>query len=142
MRPNDPKSVRIFVARKFPEWQTACVAVVEELWKAGEANDEAKLRKTLGDRGLLKDKKAMPFVQAFKKRVEQFGPETAFNRTLPFDEAQVLRELVPYLKRNVGYVDAEVVYVDEAQGKTGPGYTQTALDVAEPGTPGFVFWNP
>ncbi|CAE6474929.1 unnamed protein product [Rhizoctonia solani] len=142
LRPNDPKSVRIFVAQKFPEWQTACVGVVEELWKAGTANDEAVLRKTLAEKGLIKDKKAMPFVQAFKKRVEQFGPEIAFNRALPFDEVYVLRELVPYMKHNMGYVDVDVVLVDEAQGKTGPGYSQAALDLAEPGAPGFVFWNP
>ncbi|KAG9075932.1 cytosolic leucyl tRNA synthetase [Ceratobasidium sp. UAMH 11750] len=96
----------------------------------------------LGEKGLLKDKKVMPFVQAFKKRVEQFGAETAFNRTLPFDEAEVLRELVPYMKRNVGYVDVDIVFADESAGKTGAGYSQAALDVAEPGAPGFVFWNP
>ncbi|QRV97774.1 Isoleucyl-tRNA synthetase [Ceratobasidium sp. AG-Ba] len=142
LRPNDPKSVRIFVARRFPDWQDACVGVVEELWKQGAAGDEAKLRKTLGDKGLLKDKKVMPFVQAFKKRVEQFGPETAFNRTLPFDEAQVLRELEQYMKRNMDYVSVDVAFADESAGKTGPGYSQVALDVAEPGAPGFVFWNP
>ncbi|CAE6438008.1 unnamed protein product [Rhizoctonia solani] len=142
LRPNDPKSVRVFVAQKFPEWQTACVGVVEALWKEGAANDEAKLRKSLADKGLIKDKKAMPFVQAFKKRVEQFGPEIAFNRALPFDEAHVLRELVPYMKHNMGYIDIDVVLIDEAKDKTGPGYSQPALDVAEPGAPGFVFWNP
>lgn len=46
------------------------------------------------------------------------------------------------MKRNVGYVGVEIEYVDEAQGKTGPGYSQATLDAAEPGTPGFVFWNP
>lgn len=74
--------------------------------------------------------------------MEQFGPEVAFNRTLPFDEAEVLRELGPYMKRNVGYVDVDVVFVDEARDKSGPGYSTTAIDVAEPGSPGFVFWNP
>ncbi|KAG8736230.1 cytosolic leucyl tRNA synthetase [Ceratobasidium sp. 414] len=142
LRPNDPKSVRVFVARRFPGWQDACVGVVQEVWKEGAAGDEAKLRKALGDKGLLKDKKVMPFVQAFKKRVEQFGPETAFNRTLPFDEAEVLRELVSYMKRNVGYIDVDIVFADESAGKTGAGYSQAALDVAEPGAPGFVFWNP
>jgi hypothetical protein len=61
---------------------------------------------------------------------------------LPFDEAEVLRELVLYMKRNVGYVDVDVVFADECQGKSGPGFSQAALDVAEPGAPGFVFWNP
>jgi leucyl-tRNA synthetase len=66
LRPNDPKSVRVFVARQFPDWQDACVGVIQELWNAGAAGDESKLRKTLADKGLLKDKKVMPFVQAFK----------------------------------------------------------------------------
>lgn len=72
LRPNDPKSVRLFVARRFPDWQTACVGIIEELWKAGAANDEARLRKALADKGLTKEKKAMPFVQAFKVRVLSF----------------------------------------------------------------------
>ncbi|KAG8724883.1 hypothetical protein FRC09_012546 [Ceratobasidium sp. 395] len=76
-----------------------------------------------------------------EKRVEHFGAETAFNRTLPFDEAEVLHELVSYMKRNVCYIDVDVVFADESAGKTGPGFNQAALDVAEPGAPGFVFWN-
>lgn len=46
------------------------------------------------------------------------------------------------MKRNVGYVDVDVVFADEVRDKAGPGYTTTAADVAEPGAPGFVFWNP
>ncbi|KAG8792965.1 cytosolic leucyl tRNA synthetase [Ceratobasidium sp. 428] len=60
-----------------------------------------------------------------RKRVEQFGAETAFNRTLPSDKAEVLREPVPYMKRNVGYIDVDVVFADESAGKTGPGYSRT-----------------
>lgn len=68
LKPNEPKSVRVFVARRFPDWQDACVGVVQELWKEGASGDEARLRKVLGEKGLLKDKKVMPFVQAFKVR--------------------------------------------------------------------------
>jgi len=37
-----------------------------------------------------------------------------FKRKLPFVEADVLREVLPYLKRTLNLVDVEVVSVEEA----------------------------
>ena len=75
-------------------------------------------------------------------RITKFGVETAFNRTLPFTEAPVLNELLPYLKRSVGYVDAEVLSVEEARKHEGePGFSKNIIESAEPGTPAFEFRN-
>ncbi len=65
--PKKAKSVRIYVATAFPEWQDACVAVIKEAYSA-EANkvDDAKVKKLLTEKGLIKDKRTMPFIQAFK----------------------------------------------------------------------------
>ena len=65
--PKKSKSVRIFVATSFPDWQNACVQIVKEAY-VSEADkvDDAKVRALLTERGLIKDKRAMPFVQAFK----------------------------------------------------------------------------
>lgn len=67
--PKLPKSVRIYVATVFPEWQDTCVQIVKEAY-AEEADkvDDAKVKELLSERGLIKDKRAMPFVQAFKVR--------------------------------------------------------------------------
>ena len=65
--PKKPKSVRIYVATTFPEWQDKCVQVVKEAYsEEADKVDDAKIRELLTQRGLIKDKRAMPFVQAFK----------------------------------------------------------------------------
>jgi leucyl-tRNA synthetase len=65
--PKKPRAVRVYVANSFPEWQDSCVAIVKEAY-AEEADkvDDAKVRQLLTERRLIKDKRAMPFVQAFK----------------------------------------------------------------------------
>lgn len=65
--PKKPKSVRIYVATNFPEWQDICVQIVKEAYtEKTDTVDDLKVRELLTDRGLIKDKRAMPFVQAFK----------------------------------------------------------------------------
>ena len=67
--PKKPKAVRIYVATNFPEWQDACVQIVKDTYDAErEKVDDAKVRELLIQRGMIKDKKAMPFIQAFKVR--------------------------------------------------------------------------
>ncbi|KIJ34886.1 hypothetical protein M422DRAFT_262845 [Sphaerobolus stellatus SS14] len=141
--PRKPKSIRIYVATSFPEWQVKTVQVVKDSYDAETQKvDDAKVRQALAKLGLMKDKRVMPFVQSMKSRITNFGVETALNRTLPFAEAPVLNELLPYLKRSVGYVDADVLSVDEARTHEGEqGFSKNIIDSAEPGTPAFEFRN-
>lgn len=68
--PKKPKSVRIYVATTFPEWQTRCVKIVEEAYDAEKDKvDDKKVRDLLMKEGLIKDKRAMPFAQLFKVSV-------------------------------------------------------------------------
>ena len=61
------KGVRMFVATRFPEWQDASVQVVRDgLDEATGVVDDVRVRDGLMKKGLMKDKKVMPFVQAFK----------------------------------------------------------------------------
>ena len=65
--PKKPKAVRIYVATSFPEWQDTCVQIVKESYsKEGDKVDDAKVKELLVEKGLIKDKRAMPFIQAFK----------------------------------------------------------------------------
>lgn len=65
--PKKPKSVRIYIATTFPEWQDACVLAVKEAYVEGtDKVDDAKVREILTQKGLIKDKRAMPFIQLFK----------------------------------------------------------------------------
>ncbi|KZP30034.1 leucyl-tRNA synthetase [Athelia psychrophila] len=140
--PKKPKSVRIYVATSFPEWQDACVLAIKDAYVEGtDKVDDAKVRELLTQRGLIKDKKAMPFIQLFKKRMAEFGANVAFRRTLPFSETEVLEEILPYLKKSLGLVDAEILSVAEAKTKEGPGYTHLIIDTSEPGSPAFEYRN-
>ncbi|KAG5640020.1 hypothetical protein DXG03_001767 [Asterophora parasitica] len=131
------------VTTTFPEWQDTCMHAVKEA--CDEANgkvEDVKVRELLTERGLIKDKRAMPFVQAFKKRMSHFGAQMAFRRTLPFSEGQVLREILPYLKKSLGLVDVEVLSVEEArQNEGGAGYSKNIIDSSEPGSPAFEYRN-
>jgi leucyl-tRNA synthetase len=67
--PRKPKSIRIFVATSFPEWQDKVVQAVKDAYdsQTKKAND-GKVRELLSKQGLMKDKRVMPFVQAMKVR--------------------------------------------------------------------------
>jgi len=65
--PKKEKAVRIYVATVFPEWQDVCVSIIQEAYvKAEDRVDDAKVKELLVKKGLIKDKRAMPFIQTFK----------------------------------------------------------------------------
>ncbi|TFY65550.1 hypothetical protein EVG20_g5533 [Dentipellis fragilis] len=142
--PKRPRAVRVYVATRFPEWQDACVQAVREAWSTEhERVDDMRVRDALAAKGLLKDKRIMPFVQLFKKRIAEFGAETAFQRTLPFSETVVLGEILPYLKRSLNLVDAEILSVEDAlaRAEKESGYSKAIIESSEPGAPAFEFRN-
>ncbi|EIN05837.1 leucyl-tRNA synthetase [Punctularia strigosozonata HHB-11173 SS5] len=141
--PKKPRSVRVYVASSFPEWQEQCVQAIKDAY-APEADkvDDAKVREILTKQGLIKNKMAMPFVQAFKKRMAQLGAKTAFQRSLLFSEIEVLKEILPYLKKSLNLVDVEVLSVEEALQHAGePGFNRAIIEASEPGAPAFEFRN-
>jgi leucyl-tRNA synthetase len=59
-------------------------------------------------------------------------------------ETDVLREVLPYLKRTLNLVDVEVLSVEEAlaQVEAGKaGYSRMIIESSEPGCPAFEFRN-
>lgn len=73
-----------------------------------------------------------------QKRIQTFGAHTAFNRTVPFSEVEVLHEIVPYIKKSLSLVDAEVFLVEDARDK---GFSAVLYEGAEPGSPAFEYYN-
>jgi leucyl-tRNA synthetase len=74
--PKKPKSVRIYVATTFPEWQDACVQAAKDAYEEEtDKIDDAKVRELLMERGLIKDKRAMPFIQLFKVNDQTSGSD-------------------------------------------------------------------
>lgn len=64
--PAKPKGVRLFIAKDFPAWQTQCIESIREAYDTtSQKTDNAKLKELLGGKGLLKDKRAMPFCVSF-----------------------------------------------------------------------------
>ncbi|WVF70246.1 leucine-tRNA ligase [Kwoniella sp. CBS 6097] len=139
--PSKPKSARLYVANRFPEWQEKAVALVKEAYDGKEV-DDAKLKTLLQESGLLKDKKVMPFAQTFKRKVLTEG-STAFDRTLPFDELHTLEILVPYIKSSLKFREVEVISVTKAEELVGKdeSYTKEKIEMAQPGLPEPQFWN-
>ncbi|KZV82956.1 hypothetical protein EXIGLDRAFT_559291, partial [Exidia glandulosa HHB12029] len=111
--PTKPKAIRMYVASSFPAWQDTTVDIVRQNYNESTGVvDDAKVREQLAKAGLMKDKKIMPFVQAFKKRIATIGAKSAFQRKLPFSEVDVLTELVPYIKKNMNLVEVDVISVE------------------------------
>ena len=151
------KNVNIFVASKFPQWQDESVEVMQRAYdeKTGTV-DDAKIKEELAAKGLLKDKRIMPFIQAQKvchksfclatltdsvqKRIAQIGAEATFRRQLLFDEAEVLTLLSPYIMKNLKMGLVTVMRVED--GKETKAAPDMLIDTAEPGSPAFNFYNP
>lgn len=71
----------------------------------------------------------------------QIGSATAFQRTLSFNETEILAEILPYLKKTLNLVDAEIFSVEVALAREGPGFTRTIIESSEPGAPAFEYRN-
>lgn len=70
--PKKPRAVRVYVASAFPAWQDKCVQIVKDAYsEEHDKVDDQRVRELLIERGLIKDKRAMPFVQAFKVSVSR-----------------------------------------------------------------------
>lgn len=153
--PTKDKKLTIFVAHKFPAWQDKCVQVLKETWDgAGSgATLDAKALSQKFDK--TESKKAMPFVNALKRRLENGeSAEGVFERKLAFDELAVLKEMVPGLRQSIPKCRAvEIVNVEEGGrkgkvvggdgGKDGEDRNELPqmAETAQPGSPSFQFEN-
>lgn len=138
------------MALNYPSWQEKYIELVREAFDevSLKVNDK-ELSPKIAKLGEMK--KAMPFVQGLKKRLQHEKPDTVFQRKLAFDEVEVLKNVVPSLKKLIGAQEVEVIVNDEG-GKTGTrvvggkeGEKVEALppvaEGAEPGNPRLEFTN-
>lgn len=147
--PTKPLKVRVYVATKFPKWQTDIVDVVAaNLDSEGKFND-AGIKETMIAKGFVKNKKAMPYVVELKRRVGSVGAEKGLGLALPFPEMETIKTIESYLEKTLKLEGVEIVAADEAleqlssgQANEGEaGFSKAAAEDAEPGTPTVVFWN-
>lgn len=133
--PSLPKKLTIFVALTYPGWQNKYIDLVRE------AFDEVTL--TVNDKELNlqvqklgETKKAMPFVQGLKRRLQVEPSKTVFKRKLVFDEVETLKQVLPMLKKNTGCQRIDILIVEDG-GKE----LSSIAENAEPGNPKFEFMN-
>jgi leucyl-tRNA synthetase len=135
--PNAPKIITIFFAKSFPAWQDHCIELVRDSFSKLGVVDIQNISKGIDKKEM---KRAMPFVQGFKKRLEAGESSSeVFDRKLPFDEEAVLNEIVPAIKQAVKKCQDVVVLPLEAgnQGEALPPGAENAV----PGSPAFYFKN-
>ena len=63
--PTGDRTLRLYVATEFPDWQNEAIAVLKETWNSEKSAFEGD-RELLAKKGLLKDKRIMPFVAMIK----------------------------------------------------------------------------
>ncbi len=138
--PKHPKRLSIFTADSFPAWQDKCIEIVAQEWEATGAVDTKVLAKKLDKQAM---KKAMPFIQGLKKRLDAGEkPTVVFERRLPFDEVATLKEIIPSLKQTI----PKLQVVDILPGGEGAGTGKAEelpvpAKAATPGNPTFYFEN-
>ncbi|KAK5661310.1 hypothetical protein OQA88_11205 [Cercophora sp. LCS_1] len=149
--PKKPKKLTVFVTDSFPAWQAKYIDLLQEVWDPATNSqkiDDKTLNGRIGKMGEMK--KAMPFVQALKKRLRDGEPwDAVLSRKLAFDEKTTLLAMIPGLKRTAGLQSVQVVLVEEGS-KNGKDLTNNGEEVevtapvaesALPGQPSFFFTN-
>lgn len=144
--PKVDKNLNIYVAKSWPAWQTKYIEVVrQQLEKLGTFDIKDARDKI--DKSEMK--KAMPFVQTLKKRLDNGeSQETVLERKLPFDEVTVLKEMVSGLLTTVPKLKSVKIVLVDDDGKSGVSVDGEKIEglgnhagFAEPGQPSFEFSN-
>lgn len=98
--PKKPKKLTIFMTESFPAWQAKYIELLKEVWDPvtnSQKIEDKELNGRIGKMGEMK--KAMPFVQALKKRLRDGEPaEAVLERKLAFDEKKTLLVCAPALR--------------------------------------------
>ncbi|KAJ2475130.1 cytosolic leucyl tRNA synthetase, partial [Coemansia sp. RSA 2131] len=134
-----PKALDMYVAHEFPSWQEDVIGALRANFDTATGKfDDKQVLAALGAKGMLKNKKVMPFAQEIKKRVALTGAK-AFDRAVDFNEPELLSELLEYLKRTLEFDAVNVVDL-ASQGELGESQVKAA-ESAVPGEPSFLIYN-
>ena len=146
--PKKPKKLTIFVTNKFPAWQEKYIDLLRTMWDpATNSVNDKELNGQIAKMGEMK--KAMPFVQNLKKRLQTGEkPDVVLNRKLAFDEKDILVKMVPGLKKTAGLRELDLIEMTEGS-KTGKSLLDgsakenlaQSADGSVPGNPTFHFDN-
>jgi len=139
--PPKPSRAVAFVARGYSPWQQEVLRLLQEV-ELDENNSpkQKDFMRSIKDADAIKAlpkedlKKAMPFASFMMKEVQSRGPE-ALELQLPFDEAQMLRDMAVVIKGQLGIEYFEVAAAEEEH----PCGAEQPRAAAGPGKPQIVF---
>ncbi|KAG0231025.1 cytosolic leucyl tRNA synthetase [Actinomortierella wolfii] len=140
--PFKPKKITWVIASKFPEWQEAAIEVLKGAYDAKNKDkpfDDAKIKADLGARGLMKDKRVMPFLQDVKKKVLASG-ESVLQRTISFNETALVKEHSTFLQKMLGY-DELIILANDALPADADEDVVRVAEASVPGQPTFIVKN-
>lgn len=146
--PKKPKKLTIFTNAKFPSWQAKYIDLVKEMWDpATKSVNDKELNGKIGKMGEMK--KAMPFVQGLKRRLQAGEPaNVVLEQKLAFDEQETLLQMKAGLVRTNVLSACEILAVEEGSKKaknledgSEVELTNPVADNAVPGSPTFFFEN-
>ncbi|KAG7293223.1 hypothetical protein NEMBOFW57_003269 [Staphylotrichum longicolle] len=142
--PTQATRLTIYVATSWPPWQQRYVDLVRAARRDGGGAALLDAKSVAGMVGGAEMRRAMPFIQELKRKLEEAGDGHAgavLDRVLGFDEAAVLGEMVPVLKATVARLgEVRVVVVDDDDEEGAVAVPQFAGS-AEPGNPAIEFFN-
>jgi len=133
-----PTSGIIWVAAKYPPWQSLVMSFMSNEYKSGVPENK-KLAADLSKIPDLKkyQKKVMPFVQMIKDRVAEIGVDKGLQQSCEFDETDVITKNLKYLINNLELEELTVRSTEE------PGLDDEKLrELCCPGKPLITFSTP
>ena len=151
--PKKAKKLTIYYASMFPGWQEKYVDLTRSAFNSMTLNfDDKAVNSQIPN---AEKKKAVPFVQGLKKRLMTGeNAESVFERKLPFEELQVLEQMVAGLRKTTGCKIIEVVEVIDAEDGKKKADVKSGESIGEerdglppqaegavPGDPTFAFEN-
>ena len=146
--PAKPRKLSIYFNEKFPAWQAKHIDLLKEMWDPATSSvNDKELNGKIAKTGEMK--KAMPFVQGLKKRLQAGEPAgTVLEQKLGFNEKEALLQMAPALKKTAGLTVLQIVQVEEggkkgvnAEDGTDVELNSQISDNAVPGVPTFFFEN-
>jgi leucyl-tRNA synthetase len=131
-----PTKLTIFVADKYPEWQSEVIDAIRGVYskaKSAEMKEvlEAVKNAARSDQG--KNKKLQAFVKEMRDLAEKEGVN-ALDRRLKFDEKKVLNENLDFIKLTLEMKELSLTESDKATEEE-----TNRASLAVPGNPAYMF---
>lgn len=135
-----PSSGRVYVAARYPQWHEEALILLKKIYKDsnGKFPENKDISAKIREAGGILEKnmaKVMALVTALKGDITTVGENEAFSLGLPFNEKDLVTEILPFLKSTLQISNITVHFTTD----TGIPETEQQLQSAQPGRPLIFF---